>query len=60
MGRRPGILLAGGIYHVYNRVARGEHAFRDESEAGRFEALLAALGATLRIDALLRAPAEGH
>jgi len=33
--------LAGGIYHVYNQVSRGEHVFRDESEAGRFEALLA-------------------
>jgi REP element-mobilizing transposase RayT len=42
MGRRPRILLAGGIYHVYNRVSRGAHVFRDESEADRFEALLAA------------------
>ena len=42
MGRRPRMLLAGGIYHVYNRVSRGEHIFRDEGEADRFEALLAA------------------
>ncbi len=42
MGRRPRNLLAGGIYHVYNRVSRGEHVFRDEGEADRFEALLAA------------------
>ena len=42
MGRRPRILLAGGIYHVYNRVSRGEHVFRDEGEVDRFEALLAA------------------
>ena len=42
MGRRPRILLAGGIYHVYNRVSRGEHVFRDEGESDRFEALLAA------------------
>ncbi len=42
MGRRPWVLLAGGIYHVYNRVSRGEHVFRDEGEADRFEALLAA------------------
>ena len=41
MGRRPRNLLAGGIYHVYNRVSRGEHVFRDEGEADRFEALLA-------------------
>ena len=40
-GRRPRNLLAGGIYNVYNRVSRGEHVFRDEGEAGRFEALLA-------------------
>jgi len=42
MGRRPRNLVAGGIYHVYNRVSRGQHVFRDESEADRFEALLAA------------------
>jgi REP element-mobilizing transposase RayT len=41
MGRRPRALLAGGIYHVYNRVARGEHVFSDDDEAERFEALLA-------------------
>ena len=28
MGRRQRMLVAGGIYHVYNRVSRGEHAFR--------------------------------
>jgi len=28
-------LIEGGIYHVYNRVSRGEHAFRDEAEAKR-------------------------
>ena len=42
MGRRPRVLLAGGIYHVYNRVSRGEHVFRSEDEADRLEALLAA------------------
>ena len=42
MGRRPRIPLAGGIYHVCNRGPRGEHVFRDEGEADRFEALLAA------------------
>jgi putative transposase len=42
MGRRPRVLLAGGIYHIYNRVSRGEHVFRDEDEADRLEALLAA------------------
>ncbi len=35
MGRSPRILIEGGIYHVYNRVSRGEHAFRDEAEAER-------------------------
>jgi len=39
--RRSRILVAGGIYHVYNRVSRGECVFRDEGEADRFEALLA-------------------
>ena len=42
MGRRPRNLLAGGIHHVYNQVSRGQQVFRDEGEAGRFEALLAA------------------
>jgi len=41
MGRQPRNLLAGGIYHVYNRVSRGEHVFRDKDEADRFEALFA-------------------
>ncbi len=50
MGRRPRMLLAGGIYHVYNRVSRGEHVFRDDGEAERFEALLAA---TKKRDALV-------
>jgi hypothetical protein len=35
VGRSPRILVEGGIYHVYNRVSRGEHAFRDEAEAER-------------------------
>ena len=42
MGRPPRALIAGGIYHVYNRVARGAHIFRDEAEAEKFEALVAA------------------
>jgi putative transposase len=40
MGRQPRVLIPGGIYHVYNRVSRGERAFRDEEEADRFESLL--------------------
>ena len=42
MGRRPRILVAGGIYHVYNRVSRGAHVFRDDEEVDRLERLLAA------------------
>ena len=42
MGRRPRILVAGGIYHVYNRVSRGAQVFRDDEEADRLERLLAA------------------
>ena len=41
MGRRPRILVPGGIYHIYNRVSRGADVFRDEEEADRLEALLA-------------------
>ena len=41
MGRRPRNLIPGGIYHVYNRVSRGQHVFRDDEEADRFEDLIA-------------------
>jgi putative transposase len=41
MGRRPRILVPGGIYHVYNRVSRGQHVFRDNEEADRLEDLFA-------------------
>jgi len=43
MGRRPRILVAGGIYHVYNRVSRGEHVFRNDKEADRLEDLFATI-----------------
>ena len=36
MPRSRRVLVPGAAYHVYNRVARGEHVFRDEGEAGRF------------------------
>ena len=32
--------MVGGIYHMYNRVYRGQQVFRDEDD--RFAALLAA------------------
>ena len=35
MGRPRRALVEGGVYHVYNRVARGEPIFRDDGEAGR-------------------------
>jgi REP element-mobilizing transposase RayT len=41
MGRRPRILVPGGIYHVYNRVSRGAHVFRNDEEADRLEGLFA-------------------
>jgi len=47
VGRSPRILIEGGIYHVYNRVSRGEHVFRDEAEA---EKLLKRLVDTKRRD----------
>ena len=40
MGRRPRNLVPGGIYHVYNRVSRGQHVFRREEEADRLEDLI--------------------
>ncbi len=36
MARRPRIEVAGGIYHVYNRVASGESIFSDPDEATTF------------------------
>lgn len=42
MGRRPRILLPGGIYHVYNRTSHGAHVFRKDEEADRLEGLIAA------------------
>jgi REP element-mobilizing transposase RayT len=38
MGRALRVLVEGGLYHVYIRVARGEPVFGDEAEAGRFVA----------------------
>jgi REP element-mobilizing transposase RayT len=32
-------LVPGGIYHVYNRVSRGQHVFRKDEEADRLEEL---------------------
>ena len=43
MGRRPRVLVPGGIYHVYNRVSRGQQVFRREEEADRLEDLFAAV-----------------
>ncbi len=39
---RPGrVFFEGAVYHVYNRLARGERVFDEESEAVRFWDLLA-------------------
>jgi REP element-mobilizing transposase RayT len=40
MPRRRRIFVEGGIYHVYNRCARGEHVFGDPEEAIGFVELL--------------------
>ena len=40
MPRRPRIFVEGGIYHVYNRFARGAKIFGDGDEAERFLELL--------------------
>jgi REP element-mobilizing transposase RayT len=40
MPRRRRIFVEGGIYHVYNRCARGEHVFGDPEEAIGFIELL--------------------
>jgi len=40
MPRRPRILIEGGLYHGYNRFARGESVFSDPEEAIAFVKLL--------------------
>ncbi len=40
MPRRPRVLIEGGLYHVYNRFARGEGVFGDPEEAIEFVELL--------------------
>jgi len=40
MPRPNRIFVEGGVYHVYNRLGRGERVFTQESEAGLFVTLL--------------------
>ena len=40
MPRVPRILIEGGLYHVYNRIGRGEQYFKEEAEGEKFVALL--------------------
>jgi len=40
MPRAPRNLIEGGLYHVYNRFARGEEVFADPEEAIAFLDLL--------------------
>jgi len=40
MPRPNRIFVEGGLYHVYNRLGRGEQYFREASEAQEFVALL--------------------
>jgi hypothetical protein len=40
MPRKPRVFVEGGIYHVYNRFARGDHVFGEGDEADRFIELL--------------------
>ncbi len=40
MPRPARVFVEGGVYHVYNRIARGEDRFRDERDAERFVDLL--------------------
>jgi REP element-mobilizing transposase RayT len=43
MPRRPRVIIEGGLYHLYNRFARGEEIFADPEEAVEFLELLRAL-----------------
>jgi len=40
MSRPDRIFVQGGVYHVYNRLGRGERVFDEEMEAGAFVGLL--------------------
>jgi hypothetical protein len=40
MPRNPRVFVEGGLYHVYNRFARGEGVFADPEEAVEFVELL--------------------
>ena len=40
MPRKPRIVVEGGLYHVYNRFARGAAIFDEGDEAERFLDLL--------------------
>jgi REP element-mobilizing transposase RayT len=40
MPRRPRIVVEGAVYHIYNRIARGEPVFSQEREADQFVELL--------------------
>jgi hypothetical protein len=40
MPRVERVLVEGGLYHVYNKLGRGERVFGDEVEVGRFIELL--------------------
>ena len=35
MPRAPRVFIEGGIYHVYNRITRGERVFSEDGEAQR-------------------------
>jgi putative transposase len=40
MPRRERVFIEGGVYHVYNRVGRGDRVFDEEAEAAAFVSLL--------------------
>ena len=40
MPRRPRVVVEGGVYHVYNRVASGEAVLGEAEEARRFVELI--------------------
>jgi len=43
MPRQARVIIEGGLYHVYNRFARGEEVFSDPEEAIEFLELLRSL-----------------
>jgi hypothetical protein len=60
MPRRARVLIEGGVYHVYNRVASDEPVFADPEEAIRFIDLIRSLAALSKPNGEMRCQTKHH